>query len=77
MKQTYEQRQKKFKNIHVHGKSMKNGVDTIEIEMAVSNEQIRSCYQVMHQLRPHLICKKTFIEQVQRQLKEGYHLAYL
>jgi GNAT superfamily N-acetyltransferase len=36
--------------------------------------QIPSCYQVMRQLRPHLIKEQAFIEQVQRQLTEGYKL---
>ena len=31
----------------------------------------------MHQLRPHLTSEQAFVEQVQRQLKEGYHLAYI
>ena len=31
----------------------------------------------MHQLRPHLMEEVAFVEQVQRQLAEGYYLAYL
>jgi GNAT superfamily N-acetyltransferase len=38
-------------------------------------EQIQSCYTVMRQLRPHLTDERAFIEQVQRQLSEGYKLA--
>ena len=38
-------------------------------------EQILSCYKVMLQLRPHLINEQAFIEQVQRQIAEGYQLA--
>lgn len=52
-------------------------IGTIKICMATSNEEIQSCYVVMQQLRPHLTDKQDFVEQVQRQLKEGYHLAYL
>src|SRR4029077_17325277 len=37
-------------------------------------EQIQSCYKVMRQLRPHLTEEQAFIEQVGRQLAEGYKL---
>jgi GNAT superfamily N-acetyltransferase len=46
------------------------------IQRALTEEQIRSCHRVMRQLRPHLTEEQTFIEQVQRQLAEGYHLVY-
>lgn len=48
-----------------------------EIQLAETEAQIRSCYPVVHQLRPHLTNPQEFVQQVQRQLKEGYHLAYL
>lgn len=44
--------------------------------MARTPAQIRSCYKVMQQLRPHFTEEESFVEQVQRQLIEGYHLAY-
>lgn len=47
-----------------------------EIQKASTEEQIRSCYRVMRQLRPHLTEEQAFIEQVQRQLSEGYYLVY-
>ncbi|MBX9922901.1 MAG: GNAT family N-acetyltransferase [Rhabdochlamydiaceae bacterium] len=47
-----------------------------DILLATTEEQIRSCYRVMQQLRPHLTEEQAFVEQVQRQLSEGYHLAY-
>jgi len=47
-----------------------------EIQRASMEEQIRSCHRVMQQLRPHLTDEQAFVEQVQRQLAEGYHLAY-
>lgn len=47
-----------------------------EIQRASTEEQIRSCHRVMQQLRPHLTDEQAFVEQVQRQLAEGYHLAY-
>lgn len=31
----------------------------------------------MHQLRPHLTSEQAFVEQVQRQIQEGYRLAYI
>jgi GNAT superfamily N-acetyltransferase len=46
------------------------------IQKASTEEQIRSCHRVMRQLRPHLTEEQAFIEQVQRQLAEGYHLVY-
>ena len=52
-------------------------MENTEIQKAVSDEQIRLCYKVMRQLRPHLTDEKFFVEQVQRQFAEGYHLAYL
>ena len=48
-----------------------------EIQLANNEEQIRFCYQVMRQLRPHLVDEQKFVEQVRRQIQEGYHLAYL
>lgn len=47
------------------------------IQVAENKEQIQSCYKVMHQLRPHLISEQTFVSQVQRQIQEGYRLAYI
>lgn len=49
-------------------------MEKIEIQKVTTPEQIRSCYKVMRQLRPHLTEERAFIEQVQRQLTEGYHL---
>ena len=37
-------------------------------------EDIKRCYKVMCQLRPHLLDEIAFVEQVQRQIKDGYHL---
>ncbi len=50
--------------------------ESTEIQMATNNAQIRSCYKVMRQLRPHLTEEQAFVEQVQRQLAAGYHLVY-
>jgi len=46
------------------------------IQRASTEEQIRLCHRIMQQLRPHLTEEQAFIEQVQRQLVEGYHLVY-
>lgn len=52
-------------------------LETTEVQLATDPEQIRDCYNIMHQLRPHLASEQAFIEQVQRQINEGYHLAYI
>jgi len=49
-------------------------IKNINIQQVSTTEQIQSCYTVMRQLRPHLIEEQAFIEQVQRQLAEGYKL---
>ena len=50
--------------------------ETKEILLAKTEEQIGYCYQVIRQLRPHLTDEQKFVEQVQRQIQEGYYLAY-
>lgn len=47
-----------------------------DIHQASTAEHIRACYKVMRQLRPHLTDEQAFIEQVQRQKADGYHLVY-
>lgn len=56
---------------------MDSTILTADIQLATDSEQIGSCYKVMHQLRPHITSEREFVEQVQRQLQEGYHLAYI
>jgi hypothetical protein len=51
-------------------------LETTKIRLATEIEQIHACYHVMHQLRPHLTSEKAFVDQVQRQIQAGYHLAY-
>ncbi|MBI3236993.1 MAG: GNAT family N-acetyltransferase [Chlamydiales bacterium] len=48
----------------------------ISIRKAVSIQEICACYSIMRQLRPHLAEETAFIAQIQRQLTQGYHLAY-
>ena len=47
-----------------------------EVQLATTTEQIQACYRAMQQLRPHHTEKAAFVSQVQRQIKEGYQLAY-
>ncbi len=57
-----------------------NGMSILEnkeVHQAKDDEQIRSCYKIMHQLRPHLTSEHTFVSQVQRQIQEGYRLVYI
>lgn len=51
-------------------------LETTEVQLATNPEQIQGCYKIMHQLRPHLTSEQAFVEHVQRQIHEGYHLAY-
>ncbi|MBI5274328.1 MAG: GNAT family N-acetyltransferase [Chlamydiales bacterium] len=52
-------------------------MENTTIQKANTREQIRACYKIMRQLRPHLTDEESFIQQVQRQLAEGYQLVYL
>lgn len=58
-------------------KRMTGILENTEIQLATDSQQIRSCYKIMQQLRPHLTSPQQFVEQVQRQIHEGYHLAYI
>lgn len=51
-------------------------MENAEIQIANTAEQIRACYKIMLQLRPHLKEESAFLAQVQRQLAEGYRLVY-
>ncbi|BAY83233.1 GCN5-related N-acetyltransferase [Calothrix parasitica NIES-267] len=46
------------------------------VNLAESDEQILECFSTMSQLRPHLN-KDNFVEQVRRQQKDGYELAFI
>ena len=52
-------------------------MNDIDIQQASTTEQIQSCYSVMRQLRPHFTQEQAFIAQIQRQLAQGYRLAYI
>lgn len=45
------------------------------VRLAESEEEIRSCYPVMSELRTHLE-EETFLDRVREQEREGYRLAY-
>ncbi|AFY56086.1 acetyltransferase (GNAT) family protein [Rivularia sp. PCC 7116] len=46
------------------------------VNLAESDEQILECFPTIFQLRPHLN-KDNFVEQVRRQQKDGYQLAFI
>ncbi len=48
----------------------------MQIQLAETEEQIRLCYPVVHQLRTHL-SESDFVRQVREQQGVGYQLAYL
>jgi len=54
-----------------------SSLENAEIRLAKGDEPIRSCYKIMHQLRPHLTSEQAFVSQVQRQIQEGYSLVYV
>lgn len=45
------------------------------MKLMTTESDIRACYPVIKQLRPHLPSEDAFVEQVKRQLAQGYHLA--
>jgi GNAT superfamily N-acetyltransferase len=48
----------------------------MSLEIARTDAEIESCFEVMAELRPHLV-RERFVEQVRRQEGEGYRLAFL
>jgi GNAT superfamily N-acetyltransferase len=48
-----------------------------KIAEAVTREEIARCFPVMRQLRTHFHDEGTFVDQVERQRKQGYRMAYL
>ena len=47
------------------------------IAIATTPDEIRRCYPVMRELRTHIETEQDFVERVQRQLKQGYFLAFV
>ncbi len=50
---------------------------SFRIAEAKTPEEIARCYPVMQQLRTHFENEKIFVEQVERQRRDGFRLAYL
>ena len=48
----------------------------MDIMLAESDQEIGACFEVMHQLRPHLT-PDTFLSRVRSQQEVGYRLAYV
>lgn len=48
---------------------------SITIEIARTDEEVRACYLVMHELRPHII-EAVFLARIRRQAHSGYRLAF-
>jgi GNAT superfamily N-acetyltransferase len=48
----------------------------MSIQLAESDTQVLSCFPTLSQLRPHLDLEK-FLEQVHRQQKQGYQIAFV
>lgn len=48
----------------------------MQIQIAITNEDILKCWEVMKTLRPHLI-KEDFLPMVKEMMSEGYQLAYI
>ncbi len=47
------------------------------IESATIEEEISACYPLMVQLRPYLTDRDQFVQQVLRQINDGYQLVYI
>ena len=47
-----------------------------EIRLARSDAEVRACYPVMSQLRPHLVSDE-FLDRIRGQEAEGYHLTFI
>lgn len=46
------------------------------VEIARSDDDLRRCFPVMRELRPHLV-EASFVERVRAQEREGYRIAYV
>lgn len=47
---------------------------TSDVQTIITIEEIRSCYPVLKQLRLHFTDEDSFVEQIQRQIAQGYQL---
>jgi GNAT superfamily N-acetyltransferase len=46
----------------------------VELRKQTTPEELEACFDIMKQLRPHLVSPHTFVEQLQRQSEAGYEL---
>jgi GNAT superfamily N-acetyltransferase len=51
-------------------------ISTMNVQTAVSAEDIKKCWKVIHELRPHLI-EDDFVSLVTDMMKEGYMLSFI
>ena len=58
-------------------KSSNNAKQKVRIALATTPREISRCYYVMRALRTHLTDRKEFVEQVRRQQRSGYRLAFV
>lgn len=50
--------------------------NVIHVQLATTEQQIKKCWKVMKELRPHLE-EKTFVPMVTEMIAEGYQLAFI
>jgi GNAT superfamily N-acetyltransferase len=58
-------------------KNARKRTDDFRIALARQPAEIARCFEVMRELRPHFRDRKKFLEQVRRQQRDGYLLAFL
>jgi GNAT superfamily N-acetyltransferase len=58
-------------------KSKTHTTGKVRISLAMTPTEIGRCHEVMRELRPHFADRKKFVEQVCRQQREGYRLAFV
>lgn len=44
------------------------------MKIVETEQEVRACYPVMKELRPHLLSEDAFVAQIQRQHEQGYRL---
>jgi GNAT superfamily N-acetyltransferase len=49
----------------------------VDLDYVETEEDARACYELMRELRPHLVSENAFIERWQRQRSSGYRLLML
>ena len=48
-----------------------------DVQIAKNETEVRQCYRVFLELRPHLKSEDEFVERWRRQVPEGYEMAYV